>query len=226
MTKRVFARSALLVALTFSTALPARAQTAPPAPALVTNRGNVSIGGVVGIAAVQNVGGLVGGRIGYQVSPKFEIIGDATWMQDTVTRRRLDTATQVAGYLQNTQGAAATGTVAEPTWSFRGGAQFTIASHGTMDFYAAVEAGAARVVFQPTFTLNNSDVTTKLPTYGVVLGSDLAGESTVADYSGGVGVRMPHGPWNFDVGVHVESVRTPDQPSLVIGASFAVMRRF
>jgi hypothetical protein len=147
-------------------------------------------------------------------------------MQDTVTRRRLDTATQVAGYLQNTQGAAATGTVAEPTWSFRGGAQFTIASHGTTDLYAAVEAGAARVVFQPTFTLNNSDVTTKLPTYGVVLGSDLAGESTVADYSGGVGVRMPHGPWNFDVGVHVESVRTPDQPSLVIGASFAVMRRF
>jgi hypothetical protein len=37
---------------------------------------------------------------------------------------------------------------------------------------------------------------------------------------------MPHGPWNFDVGVHVESVRTPDQPSMVIGASFAVMRRF
>src|ERR1700751_1393699 len=114
MTKPVVATSALLVALTFSTALPARAQTAPPAPAPVTSSGNVSIGGVVGIAAVQNVGGLVGGRIGYRVSPKFEIIGDATWMQDTVTRRRLDTATQVAGYLQNTQGAAATGTVAEP----------------------------------------------------------------------------------------------------------------
>lgn len=226
MTKRLFATGALLVALTLSTALSARAQTAPPAPAPVTNIGNVSIGGVVGIAAVQNVGGLVGGRVGYKVSPKVEIIGDATWMQDTVTRRRLDTATQVAGYLQSTQGAAATGTVAEPTWSFRGGAQFTIASHGTTDFYVAVQAGAARVVFQPTFTLNNSDVTTKLPTYGVVLGSDLAGESTVADYSGGVGVRMPHGPWNFDVGLHVESVRTPDQPSMVIGVSFAVMRRF
>ncbi len=226
MTTRLFAAGALTSALAFSTASPVHAQTSPPTPAPVTSIGNVSVGAVAGIAAVQNVGGLVGGRVGYRLSPRFQIIGDATWMQNTVTRRRLDTATQVAGYLQNTQGAAATGTVAEPTWSFRGGAQIIVATHGTTEFYVVAQAGAARVVFQPTFTLNSSDVTTQLPTYGVLLGSDLSGESTVADYSGGAGVRILHGTWNIDVGVHVESVRTPDQPSMVIGVTFAVMRRF
>jgi hypothetical protein len=227
MTTRAITNGALTLALTLTAALPARAQTLPPSPpAPVSSTGNISIGAVAGIAAVQNVGGLAGGRLGYQVSPKLQFIGDATWLQDTVTRRRLDSASSVAGYLQSAQGAAATGTVVEPTWSFRGGAQFTVATHGTTEFYVAGEVGAARVVLQPTFTLGSSDVTTTLPSYGVVLGSDLAGTSTVADYSGGVGVRLPHGVWNFDVGVHVESIRTPDQPSLVIGASIAVMRRF
>jgi len=203
-------------------AKPAACQTAAPS----ANVGRVSIGAMAGVAVVQSVGGLVGARIAVDASPRVHIIGDGTWMQNTVTRRRLGSATSVADYLQLSQGSASTGTVAEPTWSFAGGAQVTFATHGTTEFYALGLAGAAHVVFQPAFTLSGTDVTTKLPQYGVTLGSDLAGTSTVATYAGGFGVRVPRAAWVFDLGFRVDSVRTPDEPSTVIGVSFGVLRRF
>jgi len=211
-------------------AAPAVAQQAPAPPAAASAaapaEGATTISGIVGFGAVENLGALAGLRVSRRVSSSIAVQGDALWMQDTVTRRTLDLAASVAQKLQTSQGATATADVQVPAWSFTGGIDFDLTHGPSAIFHVFGEAGAARISKQPTFTLGGADVTADLGRYGIVLGEDLTGESTVGAFGAGFGVRMPRGVWVFDAGVSVLSLRAKDDTANVIRAMVAVGRRF
>src|SRR5438105_1787940 len=92
----------LLSAAPVAAQTPAAPANRPPSPAPGTANGSgLFLGGIVGGGSVQNAGGLFGGELGVRVSDMVDIFGEGVWMQDVVTRRRLETANTVGAYLQS-----------------------------------------------------------------------------------------------------------------------------
>ena len=154
---RLFCATTITVALLW--ALPAAAQT--PAPA-ASSAGHMFFGLTGGVEAVQNVGGSFGGEVGYSVTDMIDVFGEATWLQDVVTRRKLDVAKQIATFLQTSQGKTATSNVTAPGFYTGAGARLTLMNTGAIHPYFAIGAGVAHITINPTFTLSGSDVTTSL----------------------------------------------------------------
>jgi len=227
MTARAWFRlTHLLSALTLAVPAVAQQAPAPPAAAAAPAEGATTISGIVGFGVVENMGALAGLHVSRRLSPSIAVQGDALWMQDTVTRRTLDLAASVAQQLQTSQGATATGDVKVPAWSFTAGIDFDLTHGQSAIFHVFGEAGAARIAKQPTFTLGGADVTADLGRYGIILGEDLTGESTIGAFGAGFGVRVPRGVWVFDAGVSLLSLRAKDDTANVIRAMVAVGRRF
>ena len=185
-----------------------------------------SLGVEGGAQAVQNVGGLLGAQLSGSVSSRFDVFGEAVYLQDVVTRRRAESATDVATYLAQTQGKAATGTLEIPTWAFTGGGKVFLADFGHTRLYAAGQAGAAHVTLSPTFTLGGADITSTLPQYGVTLGADLTGSSVCAVVGGGIGVLANHGHWYFDAAFRVLSIQMETQPAHALTIAVGFGRNF
>ncbi len=177
------------------------------------------ISGNAGIASVEHVGGMAGGEAGFRLSDRLEIFGEGVWMEDVVTRRRLEHANTVAAYLQASQGKPATGTVIAPASYGGGGVRFMFMTSGSVRPYATLSVGGAHIALQPVFTLNGTDVTSSIGQYGVTLGSDLTGEVNKPAFGGGGGVRFALTRWYMDGGVRVISIRTSDQTTNVLGVS-------
>jgi len=197
---------------------PAPTSTQTPAPAAATSSSGLFLGGTVGISAVENVGALAGGELGYRITDRVDILGEGFWMQDVVTRQRLDEATSIATYLQNTQGKTASGTVKAPAF-YLGGAIRYMFTDGRVRPYVVGGGGVGWITLQPAFTLGGSDVTSSLSQYNVVLGSDLTGKLTEPAFTAGAGVRMFQSHTYFDAGFRVTSIRTADQTTNVKSAS-------
>lgn len=229
--RRVFLSAAL--AGSFLCTVPAAAQT-PAAPASrptatttsSTNGLGLFVGGTVGVASVQNVGGLVGGELGIRLSDKLDIFGEGVWMQDVVTRRRLDAANPVIAYLESSQGKSATGTVTAPGSYGGASVRLMLPMTGQIRPYVVFGVGGAHIAFKPSFTLAGSDITSALPQYGVTIGSDLTGQVTKPALTGGAGVRFALGRWYVDGAFRVISIRTSDQPTNVLRASASVGLKF
>jgi hypothetical protein len=208
-------------------ALPAQAQTVGARPAAQTPTvGWLSIGATAGAGAVQKVGGVFGGEIGIRVTDQFEVLAEGTWMQNVVTRRRLDVAATVASFLQSSQGGTASSTIEAPAFYTGGGFRFVLTKQGRVRPYVTAGAGVARVSLQPKFTLAGSDVTANLTQYGITLGSDLTGDVTKAAFTGGVGVRMLQGRWYIDGDFRVTNIQTEGQATRVIRAGAGFGLRF
>ena len=92
--------------------------------------------------------------------------------------------------------------------------------------YVLAEAGVARVVLQPAFTLAGADVTTSLPQYGVSLGADLTGSVTKPAFTAGIGFVKATGAWQLDAGVRVTTIQTEGQSTNVLRALVGISRRF
>jgi len=203
-------------------ALPASAQTpAPPPPPAASGTG-VYLGVTGGVGAVQKVGGVLGGELGFRITDMIEVFGEGVWLQNVATRRRLDLAASLATYLQTSQGGAATGTLEIPAVYGGGGARFLFGAPGHIRPYVTIGGGMARVTLKPAITLKGADVTSSLSTYGVTLGSDLTGELTKPAVSGGIGARIAQGNWHVDVGAGAMSILTEGQATNVLraGATF------
>lgn len=223
---RAIASVAMFVGM-LSAASAALAQARPPAqPAPAASGQKLSIGAIGGVGAVQKAGGLAGGELDFRLSNRLTAIGEGLWLQNVVTRRRLDLAAAVASSMQTTQGKTATGTVEAPSFYAGGGVRLDLTTHGTWRPFVSFTGGIARITLQPTFTLGGSDVTTSISTYGVTLGEDLTGESTEPAFSGAFGVRMLHGRWYVDGAVGVIAIQTPDQATNVVRASAGFGLRF
>ena len=208
---------------------PAAAQTGagsmkPAAPPSGTT--GTYLGGITGITAVQNVGGQFGGELGHQISDRLSLFGEAVWMQDVVTRRRLDAAADVASFVQTTQGATTTGSVVAPSFYGGGGARVMLVTSGSIRPYLSGGAGVAHVVLKPEFTISGSDVSSDMAKYGVTLGNDLTGEMTKPAFRFGAGVLVPQGRWYISGEFGVTSIQTPDQTTNVIRVGVGVGVRF
>lgn len=227
--KRLVLAPIAALALIGGLASTARAQAAPAssaAPATPLNR--LSIGVFGGGAAVQNVGGLFGGEINFQVSDTIDVFGEGSWMSDVITRRRLDHVSAITSYLQSSQGKTATGTLTAPASAGGAGIRvfLTQGDPSKIKPYVAVGVGVAHVAVTPAFTLGGTDVTTSLSQYGVQLGADLTGEENAASFGGGAGVRTVRGKIYFDGGFRILSIRSADQPITVSRLAATVGYKF
>ncbi len=222
--RHVCAAAAIAVALL--SARPAAAQVSGAAPAPAPSTGRVLFGGEAGVSAVENIGALVGGELGYHVTNQLDVLGEGFWMQDVVTRRRLDSAASVAAFLHGTQGAAASSTIKAPAFYAGGGLRYMLKSEGRVRPYLLVSAGAGWITLKPAFTLGGSNVTSTLPQYGVTLGSDLTGKLTEPAVSARFGVRMSQTRTYVDGGIRVTTIWTPNQATNVVSASAGFGFRF
>jgi hypothetical protein len=211
---------AVVVGAVLMAATPAAAQT------VAKTEGQWFLGVTGGASVVQNVGAAFGGEVGTVVTPKISVFGEALVMTDTATRRRIQTAQNVAANLQTTQGTPASATLKAPATTLVGGLRFTLHEGGSLHVFVEGAGGIARVTFKPTFTLNGADVTTQLPQFGVTLGADLTGTTTKAAFGGAIGFEVRHDAWYIDAKVGVLSVKTPSQPSNVVRATATIGRWF
>lgn len=209
-----------LAATVTLTTVPASAQTPAPAP------GRLSIGIEGGAEAVEHVGGAGGVRLGLALSSRVEVFGEALYLQDVVTRRRVESAKDVAGYLAQSQGQTASATLTAPAWTFGAGVRlFLTGPHGLRP-YVVGQAGVARVTLQPAFTLAGADVTSNLGQYGVTLGSDLTGSISKPTYGGGFGVVAGRGAWTLDLALRVLSIQFDGQPANASTFVVGIGRKF
>ena len=209
-----------VVGTMLATAVPAGAQTVA-APDTIW-----FIGGTGGASAVQNVGGLYGLELGTRVTPKLTLFGDGYGVTDTATRRRIQTAQDVAAIIGTTQGTTASATLTAQAGVFVGGLRYTIHEAGNFRIFVQAEGGVARVTFQPAFLLGGVDITKTISQFGVTLGADLAGTTTKPAYGGGIGVAVRHGVWDIGAQFGVISIKTPSQSSNVVQATATVARWF
>jgi hypothetical protein len=230
--RRVFLTAALAGGLLSAVPVAAQSSAAPASRPPVTpppssaNSAGLFVGGIAGAASVRNVGGLFGGELGVRLSDMLDVFGEGLWMQDVVTRRRLQSATTIGAYLQGSQGKVATSTVIAPASYGGGGVRLMFRISGRLRPYFAFGVGGAHIVFKPAFTLSGSDITSSLQQFGIVLGRDLTGEVTRPAFTGSVGVRLAQARWYVDGGFRVLSIRTSDQPTNVLQAGAAVGFRF
>src|SRR5262245_35330521 len=99
--RRVFAAAVLTGALCSGRI--AAAQTPAPTgsgPTAGSMRERMFIGGIAGGGAVQKVGGLAGGELGFEVVKGLDVYGEGLWIQNVATRRRLDLADVISASLQ------------------------------------------------------------------------------------------------------------------------------
>jgi hypothetical protein len=201
-------------AQTLSSRMPATAET------------KYFIGGEGGAQAVNSAGGLVGGLVGLHLSPRTDLFGEAIYLQDVATRRRVELASNVAGYLTQTQGKAATGTVSIPAMVISGGVRHFLSSSPNVRPYVIAQAGLSRTALRPSFVLGGADVTTSLGQYGITLGADLAGTAVKPAFGAGVGFMVAKGVWYIDPSVRLLSVEFSGQRAAVVTAAVGIGRRF
>lgn len=224
--KRVICAVGLVTALVSAT--PAMAQTAgAPAPAANAPAVNMwYVGGLVGVAAVQNVGAIVGVEGGVRVRHGVDIVFEGGYAQDVVSRRRLNLTTPIATYLTTTQGKVATADLKAPATYGLAGVRWVMERDSAIRPYVIGQVGVASVEYQPTFTLGGTDVTATVNTYGVTVGNDVAGKSSKLAIGGGVGAWYVHGQWYADAGVRMMSIATEGQSTNVVRAHVGFGVRF
>jgi hypothetical protein len=225
-TKKVAGAFAVALAIVLLHPLAALAQAAETAAASPGFWHRLEFSGVAGAAAVKNVGGAFGGELAFPVSDRLELFGEGLWMQDVVSRRRVERTRTVSEYLESSQGKPVSGTVIAPAAYGGGGMRIMLTRQGPVRPYVAFSAGAAHVAYTPEFILAGENVVQALPQYGVTLGRDLTGDVTKFAFGGGGGVRFPRGRWSLDGGVRVLSIRTADQPINVVSVRAALGWKF
>jgi hypothetical protein len=206
---------------TLVVALPVAAQTSASGAQVTaggSTGGPVFIGAIGGAGAVQKVGGVYGGELGFHVTNHVDVFAEGVWLQDVATRRRIGIASELASVLQTTQGSAASGTVAEPALCADAAARFTF-TNGRLRPYVIVGAGMAQMTLKPVFTLGGTNVTASLPSLGITLGRDLSGTSTQPAFTGGLGVRMSQRRWYLDAGLRATRIQATDEPITAVRAT-------
>ena len=225
--KRVMCAMGVATALLMSVA-PAMAQTAggttPSANAPSVNL--VYVGGFAGIGAVQNSSTLTGGEAGVRVYRNLDIVVEGGFVKDAVTRRRIDLTASLATLLQKSTGKTASSDVTAPAKFGLAGVRYVFDLNGDFHAYVLAEAGRASIEYKPTFSVNGTDVTNSLASYGTTLGSDLVSTEAVPAFGGGLGIWYTRGMVYADASVRLLSIRTASQATNVTRAQFGLGVRF
>jgi len=140
---------------------------------------------VVGQSAFGNVTsqsfGLEGG---VNLNEKLAVFAEFGMVRDTAPKSIGPAAQLIAVTL----GAGSSYTVKQPVGFGQVGVRYTLPMDGKFHPYIAIGGGLAKLKHDVAFSVNGTDVTDKLSTYGVVLGTDLAGTVSKGMFTGGAGV--------------------------------------
>lgn len=122
---------------------------------------------------------------GVSMTDTVQIFAEAGMIRDTAP----DTIGPAAQKIAVALGSGSAYSVAQPIGFGLIGLRYNIPMEGrALHPYISVGGGLASVKRDVAFTVNGTDVTDTLDTYGVVLGSDLAGTQRKLMISGGVGL--------------------------------------
>ena len=177
------AMAGVLVWIAFSGVV--HAQSAAPPP----DKGYVE---VVAQSAFGNVTSQsYGVELGFNVLPTLQVFVEAGQTRNVATSRLGTDAQKIAGGLSQTQ-AGVGYSVKEPVTFGAASVRFLIPVTGSKaQPYVLAGVGMAKVKQDVVFTVGGNDVTSTLPSLGVVLGTDLSGEFTKPMFVFGGGVAYP-----------------------------------
>ena len=186
------------------------------------------VGPTTAVAAGNN-GGAVGGEVGLRVRDHLDVFVDSGWFNNVVTDYQQGLSAPLLAYLQTTTGKAAASSVKRPAaygaigarWVFEG-----VRLPASLRPYVQGGIGGARVARKPTFTLGGADITSALPTYGVVLGADLKSTEHRPVATAGFGVLRPIGAMYLDLAYRVTYINTTGSSTKVNGLHVGVGWRF
>lgn len=203
-------RTALAVVLTLVCCPTARAQGGGAAPKMYVE--------AVAQSAFGNVTSQsFGAEAGVTLRPRLQVFVDAGRVTDAAPAVLGSSAQTIAGFLSQSQSGVAF-QVRQPVTFGEAGLRYVFPASGRLEPYVLGGAGLARVHKNVAFSIGGSDVTAGLQQYGVVLGSDLAGDETHPMFSLGGGVVWPvHRPLILDVQYRYGRV-------LASGAAFNISR--
>lgn len=230
--------SVLVVSAAVGFAPPTWAQTPTPPPSPTTSQSPGApsvnlwyVGGTGGVGDVDRVSGFGGGEAGFRIWKHLDVLAEAGYTSNLVTRRELAKASAVAGLIQSSQGGSVGSGVTVPTAYAAIGARWVFESISYKQFrpYVLLSAGGAEVNLKPTFSQNGANVTGSLPNFGITLGSDLSGKYRPFAFGGGLGAMRPCpwlNGWNLDVSVRFLSINTVGQKTNWTRLSFGIVRRF
>ena len=223
--KRAFAVAVMVAALSWAQVAMAQSTPAGAAGAAEPTVSFFNIGVVAGAAAVENVGIVGGVEAAFRLKSRLDVVVDGGWIQDVVTRRKIDQTAVLAQYIQTTRGVTASSEIEAPAWYASAGLRWVFERDGALRPYVSGQVGVARVEYKPTFIVGGTAVA-NVADYGVTLGSDLSGTSNNLTYGGGAGVILVKGAWYFDLGGRVTRIQTDGQPTTVGRVTIGVGRRF
>jgi opacity protein-like surface antigen len=162
----------------------AHAQSQSPAPAR-ENKGYVE--GVAQSAFGNVTSQSFGLELGFTLVSPLQVFVDAGYVRDTAPSDLGASAQLIAGFLSQTQNNVAF-TGKEPVTFGVVGLRYLIPVSSKLQPYVLAGGGVAQVKKDVSFSIAGNDVTSTLPQYGVVLGSDLSGTETKPMVSVGGGV--------------------------------------
>lgn len=155
----------------------AHAQTAVPSKGYIEGIAQSAFGNVTSQS--------FGAEGGVSLTETVQIFAEAGLVRDTAP----DTIGPAAQKIAVALGAGSAYSVAQPVNFGLIGLRYNIPMEGrALHPYISVGGGLAGVKHDVAFQVNGTDVTDKLDTYGVVLGSDLAGTQRKLMISGGAGL--------------------------------------
>jgi len=133
-----------------------------------------------------------GAEAGYRLTTILDVFVEGGWTKDVAPSEMGTAAGQIAGYLTTSGQSNVSYKVKQPVGFGQTGVRIEIPMPSSrLTPYAMAGVGFARVKQDVTFYINGADVTSNLSQYGVVLGSDLAGQETKAMVTVGGGVQCP-----------------------------------
>lgn len=138
---------------------------------------------------------------GWYRTPNVAIFVELGAVRDTAPATIGPAAQLIAGHLARNQSAPVSYSVKQPVGFISGGVRYERGGQRKIRPYVLGTVGVARVTRDVTFALGDKDVTGTLATYGVVLGTDLAGSTSdpMVTFGGGAAWK-PRGAWVIDAG--------------------------
>lgn len=193
---------AIAVVLAFSSRAYAQQPTADESHGYVAFVGQSAFGKVTSQS--------FGLEAGWNLNPRLTIFAEIGHVRDTAHEDIGPAAQLIAVYLGQVQPAAVGYSVKQPVSFAQVGAKYNLPyGNHNLHPYVLVAGGGASVKRDVRFTIGNTDVTETLNTYGVVLGTDLAGTVNKGMVSAGAGVTWrPSGPWMIDLGYRYSHILT------------------
>jgi opacity protein-like surface antigen len=154
---------------------------------------------------------------------------DGGWFNDVATQQQQDLAAPLLSYLKTTTGKVAASSVKRPAIDVTVGARRVfegVRLPASLRPYAQAGVGFAQIKRKPTLTLDGTDVTSTLQSYGVVLGEDMAGTEHRAAATVGFGVLRPIRKMYIDVAYRLTYIPTSGSSTKVNGVRIGVGARF